>query len=257
MVFSAMFIASCAASGPPRVASSERSKGEAGASGGGGERRADRDHDGVPDEDDRCPDTPEDCDGFQDLDGCPDDDNDGDGIPDRCDRCPDLRAQRRNGCPLVRLMSQEIVVPFVATFERNQTKPTFSPDLAEAFPALKDARVRRIGIVGHALASEKNAPRLAARRAEAARDALVAGGVPVEKLELRAAPPGNLDGCPSGPGYPPSQVPCVSFAAADLGGVKMTWNGERYLAPPTPPPPDEPAECAPPQTEGRDCSKGE
>lgn len=43
---------------------------------------ADRDHDGVADASDRCPDEPEDRDGFEDLDGCVDRDNDGDTIPD-------------------------------------------------------------------------------------------------------------------------------------------------------------------------------
>ncbi len=32
--------------------------------------------------------TPEDFDGFQDDDGCPDIDNDRDGIPDSLDQCP-------------------------------------------------------------------------------------------------------------------------------------------------------------------------
>ena len=50
--------------------------------------RPDRDADGVPDVLDRCPDVPEDRDGFEDSDGCPDDDNDQDGIPDVRDKCP-------------------------------------------------------------------------------------------------------------------------------------------------------------------------
>jgi len=37
---------------------------------------------------DKCPDEPEDRDGFQDDDGCPDPDNDADGIPDDFDTCP-------------------------------------------------------------------------------------------------------------------------------------------------------------------------
>jgi len=48
----------------------------------------DRDHDGVYDLDDKCPDQPEDRDGFQDGDGCPDPDNDNDGILDAVDKCP-------------------------------------------------------------------------------------------------------------------------------------------------------------------------
>src|SRR5262249_1829073 len=48
----------------------------------------DRDHDGVYDVDDKCPDQPEDRDGFNDNDGCPDLDNDNDGLPDGQDKCP-------------------------------------------------------------------------------------------------------------------------------------------------------------------------
>jgi len=64
----------------------------------------DRDHDGVYDLDDKCPDQPEDRDGFQDNDGCPDLDNDNDGIPDATDKCPndpeDLdQFEDEDGCP--------------------------------------------------------------------------------------------------------------------------------------------------------------
>lgn len=64
----------------------------------------DRDGDGVADDDDACPDAPEDRDGFEDSDGCPDPDNDRDGIPDTTDRCPDdpedLDGFRdQDGCP--------------------------------------------------------------------------------------------------------------------------------------------------------------
>ena len=64
----------------------------------------DRDGDGIPDSRDACPDEPEDKDGFQDEDGCPDLDNDGDGIPDAQDKCPDDPEdkdgfQDADGCP--------------------------------------------------------------------------------------------------------------------------------------------------------------
>ena len=64
----------------------------------------DRDGDGIVDEDDRCPDAPEDKDGFQDLDGCPDTDNDEDGVLDVADQCPmdpeDPDAwEDEDGCP--------------------------------------------------------------------------------------------------------------------------------------------------------------
>ena len=50
----------------------------------------DRDHDGITDKRDECPDAAEDLDGHADADGCPDPDNDGDGILDAADRAPDL-----------------------------------------------------------------------------------------------------------------------------------------------------------------------
>ena len=67
-------------------------------------RGGDRDHDGIPDARDLCPDEPEDKDGFQDEDGCPDPDNDQDGIPDALDRCPNEPEDRdgfqdEDGCP--------------------------------------------------------------------------------------------------------------------------------------------------------------
>ena len=49
----------------------------------------DQDGDGIPDTADKCPTIPEDKDGFEDDDGCPDPDNDGDRIPDEKDKCPD------------------------------------------------------------------------------------------------------------------------------------------------------------------------
>ncbi|HEX4419034.1 MAG TPA: OmpA family protein [Kofleriaceae bacterium] len=66
--------------------------------------RNDRDGDGIPDSVDACPDEPEDKDGFQDEDGCPDPDNDGDGIPDVDDKCPNEPEdkdgfQDADGCP--------------------------------------------------------------------------------------------------------------------------------------------------------------
>lgn len=73
-----------------------------------------QDHDGCPDPDndadgvfdlrDRCPNVPEDRDGSQDDDGCPDPDNDADGVPDAQDKCPNVAEDRDgiqddDGCP--------------------------------------------------------------------------------------------------------------------------------------------------------------
>ena len=60
----------------------------------------DNDQDGILDRDDQCPDDPEDIDGFEDEDGCPDLDNDGDGVLDVDDECPNIAGPvERNGCP--------------------------------------------------------------------------------------------------------------------------------------------------------------
>jgi OOP family OmpA-OmpF porin len=66
--------------------------------------RSDNDGDGIPDALDKCPNDPEDKDGFQDEDGCPDPDNDHDGIPDNLDKCPNEPEdfdgfQDQDGCP--------------------------------------------------------------------------------------------------------------------------------------------------------------
>jgi OOP family OmpA-OmpF porin len=64
----------------------------------------DRDGDGYKDDQDQCPDEPEDFDGFKDEDGCPDPDNDNDGILDVNDRCPNVPEDfdgdhDQDGCP--------------------------------------------------------------------------------------------------------------------------------------------------------------
>jgi outer membrane protein OmpA-like peptidoglycan-associated protein len=64
----------------------------------------DRDGDGIPDQYDKCPDVPEDKDGIDDGDGCPEDDADQDGIPDAVDACPKEPGKpnpdpKKNGCP--------------------------------------------------------------------------------------------------------------------------------------------------------------
>ena len=72
----------------------------------------DRDGDGIKDDEDDCPDDPEDFDGYHpeardrcyDENGCPDPDNDKDGIPDVKDQCPNDPEDRdgfedENGCP--------------------------------------------------------------------------------------------------------------------------------------------------------------
>ena len=64
----------------------------------------DTDKDGIPDSKDQCPLEPEDKDNYLDEDGCPELDNDADGVPDDKDKCP-LEPedpdgyQDEDGCP--------------------------------------------------------------------------------------------------------------------------------------------------------------
>ena len=68
----------------------------------------DRDGDGYKDDVDKCPDDPEDFDGFEDEDGCPDPDNDQDGIPDVLDKCPNDPGPRENdGCPFKKVNDRD------------------------------------------------------------------------------------------------------------------------------------------------------
>jgi len=58
--------------------------------------RPDRDGDGVPDDEDWCPDLP----GLPSIHGCPDEDTDGDGVPNRIDLCPlEKGPPELDGCP--------------------------------------------------------------------------------------------------------------------------------------------------------------
>ena len=63
----------------------------------------DNDKDGLKDSEDGCPNEPEDRDGFKDADGCPEPDNDGDGLLDTVDKCPfeaeDEPGPGADGCP--------------------------------------------------------------------------------------------------------------------------------------------------------------
>jgi len=64
----------------------------------------DNDNDGILDTVDQCPNNPEDRDSFEDEDGCPDLDNDKDGILDDVDQCPNAPEdmdgfEDADGCP--------------------------------------------------------------------------------------------------------------------------------------------------------------
>ena len=156
---------------------------------------ADTDRDGVPDRTDVCPNDAEDKDGFEDADGCADLDNDQDRIFDAVDKCPNEPETYNgiaddDGCPDGRRVVPRLPMDAVI-FDENSAKIHPSADaILDAIAATINGRSEflPVTIAGHAAASEKNAPALAAARAEAIRRSLVEHGVPAEKI--RVAPLG-------------------------------------------------------------------
>ncbi len=116
-------------------------------------RPADRDGDGIPDQYDKCPDQPEDKDGIDDDDGCPEDDADNDGIPDAKDACPKEPGQpdpdpKKNGCPkFIHLEGSSVRVLQQVHFATGSA--TILPD---SFPMLNE--IVQL-LQGHARASRR------------------------------------------------------------------------------------------------------
>ncbi|WP_304504116.1 Ig-like domain-containing protein [Corallococcus sp. EGB] len=159
---------------------------------------ADSDGDGIPDNEDRCPTAPEDKDGFEDEDGCPDPDNDRDGIPDTVDKCP-LEAEVINGvkdddgCPdkgasKVRLEGSRIVILDKVYFATNK-----AVILARSFPLLSQVaavlrahpELERVRVEGHtdSQGDDTKNLNLSQRRANTVREWLVKNGIAAERLE--------------------------------------------------------------------------
>lgn len=105
----------------------------------------DNDNDGILDAVDKCPDSKEDFDSFQDDDGCPDYDNDNDGIPDLTDRCPDMPGPAPDGCPQVKapplkLEVKKAIILRGINFQTNSAE--FTPEsyegLGQIYQTLRD-----------------------------------------------------------------------------------------------------------------------
>jgi outer membrane protein OmpA-like peptidoglycan-associated protein len=92
----------------------------------------DRDHDGIPDAEDACPDTPGVRSDDPKKNGCPPD-RDNDGIPDAQDACPDTPGSadpdpKKNGCPHVEVTDKEVVVHGQVKFLFGKSKITQTVD---------------------------------------------------------------------------------------------------------------------------------
>jgi OOP family OmpA-OmpF porin len=118
----------------------------------------DMDGDGILDDVDKCPRVPEDMDGYQDDDGCPEDDNDADGIADKIDKCPNDPETANNyqdldGCPD---QLPEKLAKFIGKIEGIRFAPNRAVLLPQSFSvldkaveALQENAAVRVEISGH------------------------------------------------------------------------------------------------------------
>ncbi len=113
----------------------------------------DWDHDGVPNEKDRCPRDP----GPAELDGCPD--RDGDGIPDIDDKCPDQPGPVENdGCPvpegepLVQIETEHLTLKDAIHFDTamDTIKPESFKILNQIADLLREHKeLKKVRVEGH------------------------------------------------------------------------------------------------------------
>jgi outer membrane protein OmpA-like peptidoglycan-associated protein len=158
----------------------------------------DSDGDGLLDPDDRCPKEPEDKDGFEDEDGCPDKDNDHDGILDADDRCPSQPetvngVEDQDGCPdegLIELIDDRVVLEDRVLFETDQTR--ISSRGRRALTAVvtlwhQHPEWERLEVEGHAdqRGTAEYNQTLSENRARKVQAMLVTLGAPAEKLTFR------------------------------------------------------------------------
>ncbi len=149
----------------------------------------DRDHDGVPDNVDRCPDEP----GPAENQGCPPD-RDHDGVPDAVDQCPDEPGPAENhGCPKkltetdhIRVTDNAILLKQQINFANNSSviPPESDPILDDVVKVLKENKTWRIAVEGHTdtRGGRKKNMRLSQQRAESVRQYLVSHGIEAERL---------------------------------------------------------------------------
>jgi OOP family OmpA-OmpF porin len=167
----------------------------------------DTDRDGIPNRDDKCPDQPETRNGFQDLDGCPDE------LPEA--------VRKYTG-----------VVPGIAFDTGKATiKPSSFPTLDAAAKVLSDYPDLRVEISGHTDSTgtlERNL-QLSGERAAAVKGYLIGKGIASDRIETRGA----------GPNEP------VADNSTKEGRARNRRIEFKLLQPPEPPPPPTAAPAAP------------
>ncbi len=152
----------------------------------------DNDGDGILDADDKCPNEPEDFDGFEDEDGCPEPDNDGDGVPDAEDKCPMTPGPASNdGCPeKAALEGDRIVIRDRIEFDTGRASIA-----GDGLSVLEDVRsilatnphVKRIRIEGHtdSRGNARKNLKLSQQRADTVMVWLIDSGIAPDRLESK------------------------------------------------------------------------
>jgi len=155
----------------------------------------DTDGDGIIDSADACVDKPEDKDGFEDADGCPDLDNDKDWIPDVDDKCPLEKevvngVEDEDGCPdqgLVVVEKERLRILEKVHFATNKAvikRESFGLLDQVAAVLRGNPQITLLRIEGHTDGRGKARYnlQLSQRRAEAVRKRLVDGGIAAARL---------------------------------------------------------------------------
>lgn len=152
---------------------------------------SDNDRDGIPDTADLCPNDAEDHDGFHDQDGCPDLDNDGDGIPDVHDKCPREREivnfyQDADGCPDEKPARIARTDLQGITFAHNQASLDETADSLINLLAEKLSVYKGTSLIvlGHSDPTENDGKALGLARAKAVAEALKKRGIAAERISL-------------------------------------------------------------------------
>ncbi|HET7499350.1 MAG TPA: OmpA family protein, partial [Kofleriaceae bacterium] len=171
---------------------------------------ADRDGDGIRDDQDSCPDRPEDIDGFEDGDGCPDIDNDLDRVLDIADKCPNEPEtyngfEDDDGCPDTVPSDVDALRGTIEglSYGEGETavRDTATPALRRIAKTMTTHPSIRVVLIGHTDDREARqfAPAgagqppdvealsadLSRARAEAVRNALVATGIAAARIEIQ------------------------------------------------------------------------
>ena len=162
----------------------------------------DADNDGIADDEDECPDVPEDLDRQEDDDGCPeeDPDTDKDGVPDSQDDCPEAKetingVEDEDGCPdsgdpRVVYEDGEFKILDRVEFETGSAeirKDSHSLLDQVALTVKANPQVKTVRVEGHtdSAGDEKMNQRLSQARAESVRRYLIDKGVAPNRLKAQ------------------------------------------------------------------------